>query len=107
MHRKTELCFYDMSYVPKKRLSVHNSCRKNITRRLKHNGRHQKKKWNFPLNSRYKQFWSYALNDELCFYDMDLDMGGRTAALHRSAMFQLSDKLSQPKPSENYSKIPS
>ena len=36
-----------------------------------------------------------------------LEMGGRNRALHRSAMFQLSDKLSQPKPSENYSKIPS
>ena len=36
-----------------------------------------------------------------------VDMGGITVKLHRSAIFQLSDKLSQPKPSENYSKIPS
>ena len=36
-----------------------------------------------------------------------VEMGGRNRALHRSAMFQLSDKLSQQTPSENYSKIPS
>ena len=37
MHRKTELCTERLSYAPKDRFLEHNSCLKNITRRLEHN----------------------------------------------------------------------
>ena len=69
MHQKTELCFCNMSYVPKNRLSVHKSCRKNITRRLKHNSIIARTECNYPPWKTF-EVWNY---DNLCTYEFHKD----------------------------------